>query len=334
VIPGINPEQRTFKAQRAAIDKAYGRLVEQVKRDDYWALVEQLLQEATAYDCRHRPPHHDHPPGAANVRVPPMIHFATVHHVEDHWVDLQLRQLSRHVSGPYAVYACLNGPRVTRHADRFHFAHRRKGWRDHGEKLNFLAEQIATEAAPDDVIAFIDGDAFPIAPIDGALDDLLAEAPLVAIRRDENEDTYPHPSFCATRVGFWKELGGDWRDDRASGGMDVGGRVAGRLEELGVAWKPLLRVNARNLHPVLFGVYGDARHGPLVYHHGAGFRGGHPVTRADLRWAWERGTPRDGQAPLKDDPVLARRALENAELAQYVYGRITATDDFAAELFL
>ncbi|MGH2979437.1 MAG: hypothetical protein ACRDLQ_07345 [Solirubrobacterales bacterium] len=264
----------------------------------------------------------------------PMIHFATVHHVDDRWVDVQLRHLSRNLSGPYAVYTCLNGPRVTRHADRFHFAHRRKGWRDHGEKLNFLAEQVTTEAAAADVIVFLDGDAFPVAPIEDALEEMLAEAPLVAIRRDENEDAYPHPSFCATRVGFWNELGGDWRDDRASGGMDVGGRVALRLTELGVDWKPLLRANARDLHPVLFGVYGEPRHGPLVYHHGAGFRGSHPVTRADLRWAWSNGMPRDREGPLREHPVLAKRILENAELVEFVYGRITANDDFAAELFL
>jgi hypothetical protein len=263
-----------------------------------------------------------------------MIRIATVHHVEDRWIDLQLRQLSRNVAAPYAVYACLNGPRVTRHADRFHFAHRRKGWEDHGEKLNFLAQQIAAEGAADDVIVFLDGDAFPIAPVARALDDLLADAPLVAIRRDENEDTYPHPSFCAAQVGFWQELGGDWRDDRATGGMDVGGRVARRLAELGVEWTPLLRMNAHDLHPVLFGVYGDPAHGPLVYHHGAGFRGAHPVTRADLRWARSNGMPANPAGPLRDDPVLARRIRENAELVESVYGRLAAADDFPAELFL
>lgn len=262
-----------------------------------------------------------------------MIHFATVHFVDDRWVDVQLRHLSRNLSDPYRVYTCVNGHRVARHADRFHFAHKRRGWRDHGEKLNFLADQIATEAADDDTIVFMDGDAFPVAPIEAPLEELLAEAPLVAIRRDENEDTYPHPSFCAARVGFWKELGGDWREDPTTG-MDVGGRVLRRLEERGVEWKPLLRANERELHPVLFGLYGDERHGPLVYHHGAGFRGGHPVTRADLRWAWDNGASRASDAKLKEDPVLVERSIENAELARFVFGRIAENDDFAAELFL
>jgi hypothetical protein len=46
VIPGINPEQRTFDQQRKLIRKAYGLLVEQVKADGYWALVEAKLNQA------------------------------------------------------------------------------------------------------------------------------------------------------------------------------------------------------------------------------------------------------------------------------------------------
>jgi hypothetical protein len=253
--------------------------------------------------------------------------------VDDRWVDVQLRHLSRSLNGPYRVYACTSGHRVAQHAERFHFAYKRRGWRDHGEKLNFLGDKVSSEAADDDVIVFIDGDAFPVAPLEAPLQELLAEAPLVAIRRDENEDIYPHPSFCAARVGFWKQLGGDWRDDPATS-MDVGGRLYRRLKARGVEWKPLLRANVRELHPVLFGLYGDARHGPLVYHHGAGFRGGNPVTRTDLRWARDNGASRAPGAKLKDDPVLVKRVLENAELERFVFGRISANDDFAAELFL
>lgn len=261
-----------------------------------------------------------------------MIYFATVHYMDDRWVDVQLRHLSRHVSDPYAVYACLTGPRVVRQADRFDFWHKRRGWHDHGEQLTFLAEKIASDAAADDVLAFIDGDAFPIAPLGVALHELLDESPLVAIRRDENGDTFPHPSFCATTVGFWRELGADWRDDLRATGVDVGGRLDRRLAERGVRWKPLLRMNRRDLHPVLFGVYGDRARGPLVYHHGAGFRANQPVTRVDMRWAAANRAADDPEGSMKD--VLARRREENAELAGEVYDRIIESDDFAAELFL
>jgi hypothetical protein len=261
-----------------------------------------------------------------------MIYFATVHYMDDRWIDVQLRHLRRHVRDPYAVYACLTGPKVVRQADRFDFWHRRRNWSDHGEQLTFLAEKIAGEAADDDVLVFIDGDAFPIAPLDSALRELLDESPLAAIRRDENEDTFPHPSFCATTVGFWRELGADWRDDLRTSGVDVGGRLERRLAERGVRWKPLLRMNAKDLHPILFGVYGDQELGPLVYHHGAGFRGSHPITRADMRWAASKREPGGPEGGYDD--VLARRREENAELAGGVYERIIESDDFAAELFL
>ena len=261
-----------------------------------------------------------------------MIYFATVHYMDDRWIDVQLRHLGRHVSGPHAVYACLTGPRVVRQADRFDFWHKRRNWHDHGEQLTFLGEKIVSEAADDDMLVFIDGDAFPIAPLASALHWLLDESPLVAIRRDENEDTFPHPSFCATTVGFWRELGADWHDDLRASGVDVGGRLERRLAEQGVRWKPLLRMNAKDLHPILFGVYGDQARGPLVYHHGAGFRGTQPVTRADMRWAAANRQAGDPEGSFND--VLARRREKNAELAGFVYERIVASDDFAAELFL
>jgi hypothetical protein len=48
---------------------------------------------------------------------------------------------------------------------------------------------------------------------------------------------------------------------------DVGGELLRILNENRILWKKLPRSNTRNLHPLLFGIYGD-----LVYHHGTGFR--------------------------------------------------------------
>ena len=50
---------------------------------------------------------------------------------------------------------------------------------------------------------------------------------------------------------------------------DAGGNLLGIIRERGLDWYPLLRTNRRNLRPLWFAVYDD-----LVYHHGAGFRGG------------------------------------------------------------
>jgi hypothetical protein len=129
---------------------------------------------------------------------------------------------------------------------------------------------------------FIDGDAFPIGDVATFARAALADFPLLAVQRLENlGDVQPHPCFCVTTVGFWKQLGGDWKRGyewrNALGELttDVGGNLLGQLERAGIRWLPLHRSNRVNLHPIWFGVYQD-----LVYHHGAAFRG--PWSRLDM----------------------------------------------------
>ena len=80
----------------------------------------------------------------------------------------------------------------------------------HPEKLDYLSNRIGEEATPDDILIFLDGDAFPIADISPIIAQL-SEYPLVAVRRDENfGDQQPHPCFCITTVGFWQSIAGSW----------------------------------------------------------------------------------------------------------------------------
>ena len=203
-----------------------------------------------------------------------MIYLATVHWMSDRWIDVQLDYLRRNLDRPYEVWAELEGV-DPRHAEKFDFV-ADLGSLPHAQKLNALADLIAEHADPEDTLVFVDGDAFPVAPLGDFLEDRLARYPLAAIRRDENlGDIQPHPSFCATTVGFWQELGGDWsrgpewRWKNALGWSveDVGGKLLYQLEERGIEWSPLLRTNSGSLHPTLFGVYEHR-----IYHHGAGFR--------------------------------------------------------------
>jgi hypothetical protein len=210
-----------------------------------------------------------------------LIHVATVHWKDDRWIAPQRSYLERHIEQPFHIWADLED--VDARPDAFHRVQDLAATRtfengifSHTEKLNALAKAIAAEAAPDDVLLFLDGDAFPIASVDTPLADALARVPLVAVRRDENlDDEQPHPSFCATTVGFWTELRGDWnpgymwRNAAGKEVTDAGGNLLGLLRERGADWEPLLRTNRVNLRPLWFGVYGD-----LAYHHGAGFRGG------------------------------------------------------------
>ncbi|HME02555.1 MAG TPA: hypothetical protein VKG38_05930 [Solirubrobacteraceae bacterium] len=245
-----------------------------------------------------------------------VLYIVTVHYASPRWIEIQTRYLREHVSVPYQTWTSLEGidPSYAVHFDRV-FEQRGR----HPGKLNHLALEVASEAAEDDLLMFLDGDAFPIADPMPLIEQALARAPLVAVRRAENVDQpQPHPCFCVTTVGTWRSLPGDWSGGPTWPGAygervtDVGGSLLRELELTGTPWVQVLRSNRRNIDPLYFAIYGDT-----IYHHGAGFRTGElsgahsdtapqplPIPRAlwkrplrrvanRRRWrSWERGIQR------------------------------------------
>ncbi len=221
-----------------------------------------------------------------------MIHIATVHWLDDSWVDIQLAYFDKYLQpDSYRVYAFLNGIDPTKYNESIHYINT-EPIQPHVTKLNILAAEICKQAAPDDIIFFIDGDAFPVGDIQTFVLENLKQFELVAIQRLENEgDPQPHPSFCATTVRFWQEIKGDWgqgpkwttHDGRMR--TDVGALLWENLKKRKIKWLPIHRSNVRDLHPLWFGVYGG-----LIYHHGAAFRT--PYCMIDIRNArniwWKR----------------------------------------------
>ena len=207
-----------------------------------------------------------------------MIHVATVHWRTDRWIDPQLRYLERFLPRPFRVYGFLS--RVPGdHRGKFFYTSTER-IQDHATKLNLLADVIGFAADdPSDLLVFVDGDAFPVAPVGPLVEEQLQRHRLIAVqRRENNRDIQPHPCFCVTTVGLWREIGGDWHRGHEWPGpeglpvTDVGANLLAALERESVDWYPLRRVNATDVHPLFFGLYGDEEHGPIVYHHGAGFR--------------------------------------------------------------
>ena len=87
------------------------------------------------------------------------IHFATVHFQSERWIDPQLRAIANHTSTDYR-----SGPASTASTDRS----RRGSIAPSTSKANTGTNSTSShasleEAARDDLIVFIDGDAFPIA---------------------------------------------------------------------------------------------------------------------------------------------------------------------------
>lgn len=202
-----------------------------------------------------------------------MLYIATVHFESPDWIEVQAQHLREHIRVPYQTWTSLEGidPSYARYFDRV----LEQGGL-HAAKLNHMAMEICYEAAPDDLLMFLDGDAFPIADPMPLIEEALARAPLLAVRRAENvEEPQPHPSFCVTTVATWRALPGDWTAGpmwagaRGARTTDVGANLWRRLEKTNTPWVQVLRTNKRNIDPLYFGVYGD-----VVYHHGAGFRDG------------------------------------------------------------
>jgi hypothetical protein len=203
----------------------------------------------------------------------PVLYIVTVHYGSPRWIEIQARYLREHVTVPFQTWTSLEriDPSYGVHFDRV-FEQRGR----HPGKLNHLALEIAHEAADDDLLMFLDGDAFPVADPMPLIEDGLSHAPLVAVRRAENVDQpQPHPCFCVTTVGTWRSLPGDWSGGPtwpgARGGRvtDVGGSLMRQLELSEMPWVQVLRTNRHDIDPLYFAMYGD-----VIYHHGAGFRTG------------------------------------------------------------
>ncbi len=274
-----------------------------------------------------------------------ILHILTVHWRSSQWVEIQLGHIKRHCPLPVKTYAYLNGVDPVYH-QRFDLV-RTEDDLSHAEKLNSLAERVLETAAESDYLLFIDGDAFPVADISPVLAQL-QQYPLIAVKRFENfGDQQPHPCFCVTTVGLWREIKGDWN----SGGFwlnsagrqvtDVGGLLLENLQRRSLNWQPLLRSNRRDLHPLMFGIYGD-----IVYHHGAGFRD--KLCRRDVEFGidrfssgvlkWRKSLRLGRRLPSLNEwlvnGIKAYMRWRNSRLDQKVFKEIDRSENFLQSLGL
>ncbi len=265
-----------------------------------------------------------------------MLHIATVHWKDDRWVDIQLAYLERHAPQPYRTYAFLN-KLPNDHSSKFSYSSDEQ-IKDHATKLNLLGDLIEANAEDDsDPVLFVDGDAFPIASLAPAIESLSSDKPLIAVRRAEMGDPQPHPCFCLTTVGLWREIGGDWhsghqwQNEAGNKVSDVGGNLLGLLEKSSTGWRALERTNKTDLHPLFFAVYGD-----LAYHHGGGFR----APRGGRLLNAERGLPeaRDSRRARILDALPKSRATRALRRRYHPARRINEqlraeTSALSAEVF-
>lgn len=236
----------------------------------------------------------------------------SVHWRSPAWLEIQTQALREHLTPPWSLLLASTEPDTRGVAD---YCEDLPG--GHAEKLNALAGRALQSARDDDILMFIDGDAFPVRPLRAWVESLLAAAPLAAVVRTENlGDPQPHPCFCVATASFWKSLPGDWERGpkwinsvgREIG--DIGGRLWHQLSATGSRWTPILRANAVNWHPVFFGLYGERG---MVYHHGAGFR--EPMCRAD-RFGYRNahGAQAEAVSPERIDALKVANAKLSADV--------------------
>lgn len=195
------------------------------------------------------------------------INIATVHWKSSYFQDVQHRYTSSNLDD-FRIWAFTDRIKEKRPQDEsmYHF-HKDSGETNHLVKLDMLAELISSDSSDDEAMLFIDGDAWPIRPMQRFIEDCLGKAPVGAVVRLENGERYPHPSFLFTTVGFWRDAGLSWKGGEVDGGKYDINFIGAVLKKMGRDWTRLKRTGGLADHPVFFSVYGDS-----VYHHGAGFR--------------------------------------------------------------
>lgn len=151
-------------------------------------------------------------------------------------------------------------------------------------RLNYLYDKVLENQKSfdeDDLIVFMDCDAWGLWEWDKEVRRLLISNDAVSVERRENPEPlmgeedkpYPHPCFFATKANFWKQNydnGLKWGWNQNSNSIDLNNWLPALkhwFKRHNKKYHPLIRTNCMNLHPLNFGVYGD-----IVYHHGAGTR--------------------------------------------------------------
>ena len=210
-----------------------------------------------------------------------MIYYITIHHNTDKFINLQASYIKKYTSSTisdYKVYCGLSGiskcngseENFTKHS----FIDLTTVLNQHWFRMNYMFNKIKENEIFDDedILVFMDGDAFPIDYWEPKIRKGLETHEAVSVERrediepllDEKWKPYPHPLFFATRAKFWLQNELKWGLNESIGAQTAGNLLKKWFQEHDYSYEPLLRSNVMNVHPLFFGVYGD-----IVYHHGA-----------------------------------------------------------------
>jgi len=176
---------------------------------------------------------------------------------------------------------------------------------DHAVQLEYLIHKATEDATADDILFVLDSDAWPVGSLGQDVLPLIGGdngVELVAVQRSaEGMSLWPHPSYAVTTFGLWSGSYHSWglapqvvgrgefrrnlQDQVGSAtkhmqplchdhpfDLDTGSTLWNSYNDSLSNWVALPRMNAMNLDPLFFGVYGH-NGVALAYHEGAGTKG-------------------------------------------------------------
>jgi hypothetical protein len=242
-----------------------------------------------------------------------MINIVTIHHTDSKFIDLQSKYIKKFTKPDYKIFAgvynCKND-----YTTKYHWQTDLVGvGKDHHVRMNFLADKVLSEANDDEYIVFMDGDAFPFNDWVNKSKKLVDTYKLIAVQRNEIGDTFPHPIFLMTTVGFWRKNKLNWSFSYKNKRFPTSGpALECWLSDNDISWKPINKTNNILLHSFFFAIY------DFIYHHGASFR--EPITSVDYKRAnWKSGVR---------DNDYSNVVKFNRELSEFVLSKIKVDDKF------
>ena len=186
----------------------------------------------------------------------------------------------------------------------------------HGLRYDFLVREVKKESAPEDILIFLDSDAWPVRKtFSKDLKAILRNFKFCFVK--DAVENIPHACFFATTVKEWGRINGNWdvgpilckvskiEGPRLRGKEEAGSPVIGKrveLHEMGASLSKLLKGKEAKFSCPLsavsqpfnedyYCVWGENEKVPLVYHHGGGSRGDVAIPRRHSAhlYGWHSG---------------------------------------------
>lgn len=237
-----------------------------------------------------------------------MIHILTLHFATPAWLEIQKRHLLKFTSLPEEEYKVWLGlyhldlPEDFELPSNWEIINLDKDYPPEGKNEHYLQmewmyhNRLKDQMCDDDIIIFMDSDAFPCAPAWAQdIQRLITQEgrDVICLHQEENrgiaalDEYHPYPDLCffvATKKA-WEEHNLEWglfNPAHQNPGFGMKDRLVAALPNINIG--AISRTNRFNAHNVMFGVYGGT-----IYHQACGSRAiiGRPVATpgapADIR---------------------------------------------------